>query len=169
MYTRWAPRGHEPGFPISRGKQRLLIVTPCPRPSSPQVYTALFCYQIMTLIDKIVHYIFLLLIRSVFLLLYLGSTVEKSDTFLHIIHPRPFDPYITQKLKLWLTLKLKLWQNLKIQIVTKLKNWNCDKIQNSNWRLTQKLKVWQNSKSQTVIKFRNSNCDKTQIVTKLKT
>ena len=48
----------------------------------------------MTLIDKIVHYMFLLLIEPVFKFVYLNSEVEKSDTFLHNIHPGPFDPYI---------------------------------------------------------------------------
>ena len=49
----------------------------------------------MTLIDKIVHYIFLLLLRPVLKLVYLSSKVEKkSDTILHYIHPGPFDPYI---------------------------------------------------------------------------
>ena len=48
----------------------------------------------MTLIDKIVHSNVLLLIVSVFKLVYLGSKVEKkSDAILHNIHPRPFDPY----------------------------------------------------------------------------
>ena len=51
----------------------------------------------MTLIDKIVHYMFLLLIKpvlkTVFLFVYLNLEVEKSDTFLHSIHPGPFDPY----------------------------------------------------------------------------
>ena len=48
----------------------------------------------MTLIDKIVHYILLLLIGPVFKLGYLRSEVEKkSDAFLHNIHPGLFDPY----------------------------------------------------------------------------
>ena len=42
------------------------------------VYTALFCYQIMTLKDQIVHYIFLLLFGSVLKLAYLSSEVEKK-------------------------------------------------------------------------------------------
>ena len=37
---------------------------------------------------------FVLLIRPVFKLVYLSSKVEKSDTFLHNIHPGLFDPYI---------------------------------------------------------------------------
>ena len=48
----------------------------------------------MTLIDKIVHYIFLLLFGPVLKLVYLSPEVEKkSDTNLHYIHPGPFDPY----------------------------------------------------------------------------
>ena len=48
----------------------------------------------MTLIDKIVHYMFLILIGPVFILVYLGSNVaKKNNTFLHNIHPGPFDPY----------------------------------------------------------------------------
>ena len=60
----------------------------------PLVYTTLFCYQIMTLIDKMVHYIFLVLVWSVLKLVYLESEVEKCDTILHNIHPGPFDTYI---------------------------------------------------------------------------
>ena len=44
------------------------------------MYTALFCCQIMTLIDKIVHYIFLLLFGPVLKLVYLSSKVEKKVT-----------------------------------------------------------------------------------------
>ena len=49
----------------------------------------------MTLIDKIVHYKYFLLFKSVLKFVYLSSEVEKkSDTFLHSTHPGPFDPYI---------------------------------------------------------------------------
>ena len=50
----------------------------------------------MTLIDAIVHYIFIfLLIGPVCKLVYSRFKVEekKHDTFLHNIHPGPFDPY----------------------------------------------------------------------------
>ena len=48
----------------------------------------------MTLIDKIVHYICLLLFGHFFKLVYLSWEVEKkSDTILHNIHPGAFDPY----------------------------------------------------------------------------
>ena len=48
----------------------------------------------MTLIDKIVHYIYLLLFGTFLKFVYLSSEVEqKSDTILHNIHPGPFDPY----------------------------------------------------------------------------
>ena len=48
----------------------------------------------MTVIDKIVHYIFLLIFGPVLKLVYLGSKVEeKSDAFLQNIYPGPFDPY----------------------------------------------------------------------------
>ena len=54
-----APQGQEPGVPISSGKQRLLIWTLAPGPPrGTLVYTALFGYQKMTLIGKIVYYIF---------------------------------------------------------------------------------------------------------------
>ena len=55
------------------------------------MYTALFCYQIMALIEKIVHYVFLLLFGPVLKLVYLSTKVEKRDTILHNIHPGPFD------------------------------------------------------------------------------
>ena len=59
------------------------------------MYTALLCYHKMTLIDKIVHYMILLLFKPVLKLVYLSSKVEKkSDTILHNIHPGPFDPYL---------------------------------------------------------------------------
>ena len=51
----------------------------------PLVYRAPFCCKIMTLIDKIVHYMFLLLIGPVFKLVYLGSEVEKKVTLFCII------------------------------------------------------------------------------------
>ena len=52
----------------------------------------------MALMDKIVHYIFLLLFGTVLKLVYLSSEVEKkSDTILHNIHPGPLDPYIVSK------------------------------------------------------------------------
>ena len=44
----------------------------------PLVYTGLFCYQIMTLIDKIVHSIFFVLIGPVLKLVYLKSEVEQK-------------------------------------------------------------------------------------------
>ena len=54
----------------------------------------------MTLIDKIVHYMFLLLIGLFFYLVYLGAKVlKKNDTFLHNIHPGPFDPYASSQTK----------------------------------------------------------------------
>ena len=59
------------------------------------MYTALVCYQIMTLIDKIVHYILLLQFVAVFKLVYLNVEVKKSDTILHNIHPGPFDSYMS--------------------------------------------------------------------------
>ena len=43
--------------------------------------------------EKIGHYIFLFLIWTVFKLAYFNSKVDKCDTFLHNIHPGPFDPY----------------------------------------------------------------------------
>ena len=39
---------------------------------------------------------FLLLIKPVFKWVYLSSNIEKSDTFLHCILPRPFDPYVNE-------------------------------------------------------------------------
>ena len=51
----------------------------------PLAYTTLFCYQIKTLIDKIAHSNVLLLIVSVFKLVYLGSKVEKKVTLFCII------------------------------------------------------------------------------------
>ena len=50
----------------------------------------------MTIIDKIVHYLFLLLLGSVLKLVYFSLKVEdeeKSDTILHNFHPGPVDPY----------------------------------------------------------------------------
>ena len=49
------------------------------------MYRAPFCFKIMTLIDKILHYMFLLLIGPVFKLVYLGSNVEKKVTCFCII------------------------------------------------------------------------------------
>ena len=40
-----------------------------------------------------VHYMYLLLIGPVFKFVYLSLEVEKKYTFLHNIHPGPFDPY----------------------------------------------------------------------------
>ena len=52
----------------------------------PLVYTALFCYQIVTLSDKKkMHYIFLLLFRPVLKLVYLSSEVGKKGTPFYII------------------------------------------------------------------------------------
>ena len=50
----------------------------------------------MTLIDKTVRYMFLILIKPVFKLGYLSTKVvkKKSENFLHNIHPGPFYPYV---------------------------------------------------------------------------
>ena len=83
----------------------------------------------MTLIDKIVHYIFLPLIWTVFKLVYLRSEVaKKSDTFLHNIHPGPFDPYVNSPLLKHVTpniLGTKVWREenelLQFKIAIKLR------------------------------------------------
>ena len=50
------------------------------------VYTSLFCYQTMTLIDKLVHYIFSLLFGPILKLVYFSSEVEKKVTLFCIIY-----------------------------------------------------------------------------------
>ena len=57
---------------------RMKCLAPYTVPLGPN--TALFCYQIKTPIDKIVHYNVLLLILSVFELVYLGSEVKQKVT-----------------------------------------------------------------------------------------
>ena len=90
------PGGQHPRVPIRTGKRRILIWTPGPRPpQGPLVYSALFCYQIMTLIYNIVHYI--VLVRLVFKLVNLDLKLEKNYTILPNIHPCPFDPYMPTK------------------------------------------------------------------------
>ena len=62
------------GVPDATPEGKGIYLTVYPE-SSP---SALLCYQVMTLIDKIVHYIFLLLFGPVFKLVYLRPEVEKK-------------------------------------------------------------------------------------------
>ena len=58
------------------------------------MYPAPFCFKMMTLIDTIGHYMFLLLIGPVLKWCIEAPTLKKKDNFLHNIHPGPFDPYV---------------------------------------------------------------------------
>ena len=97
MYTSGRPRGTGAGGSNPKVQAKTTDLDPWPPAplGGPLVYPVLFCYQIMTRIDKIVHYIILLLIGSVFnWCIKVMKLKEKSDTILHNIHPRPFDPYV---------------------------------------------------------------------------
>ena len=80
------PGGRRQRVSISSYCLPLLIGTLGSRPPrGPLMYRALFWYQIMTLIDKIVHYKFLLLTWTVFRCVYSNSKVEENVTLLCII------------------------------------------------------------------------------------
>ena len=89
------PGGQELGVPISRGKQRLLIWTPGSWPSrgppslaSPILLPNNDSYRQ----NSALHFLFFWLDQFLIGVFRLRSW-KKSDTILHNIHPRHFDPY----------------------------------------------------------------------------
>ena len=69
--------------PNQKGQAKTTYLDPLPPAplGGPLVYPAAFCFKIWTLIDKIVPYMFLLLIRPVFKFVYLSIDVEKVTLF----------------------------------------------------------------------------------------
>ena len=86
-YTKGPPMGTGAKGPNQQGQAKTTdwdTLPPAPV-GGPQRTRPPFCFKIMTLIDKIVHFMFLLLNGSVFKLLYLSSEVEKKVTHFCII------------------------------------------------------------------------------------
>ena len=81
------------------------------------MYPAPFCYQIMTLIDKIVHYLIFYFDKFCFKV---DVFKQKSDTILHNIHPGLLDPYIwwTMIKGFFLRYRSHIWSYLQATIVS---------------------------------------------------